>query len=172
MLKGFVADIIHISKFPVQRLNILISGGIGSATFSFRKRQQQYCMSFEFMQSIPRFSSNSTHSLSKPPRQISLNALLTPYPHHTNKHTPTLPFFCSLAIVAHKGKESVLIWQSEQPFRRPSLHSGFLSLNGNCSFHLAASPAGELLGSPAAEGQMEGGGCRSQGPGQGLAGGR
>lgn len=45
-----------------------------SFSFFVPKRQQQYCMSFEFMQSV---SSNSTHS--EQPWQISLNALLTPY---------------------------------------------------------------------------------------------
>lgn len=72
-----------LAEFPVQQLKILISGGTGSAVFFFffsfsffvPKRQQQYCMSFEFMQSV---SSNSTHS--EQPWQISLNALLTPYP--------------------------------------------------------------------------------------------
>lgn len=71
-----------------------------------------------------------------------------------------------------RGKESVLIWQSEQPFHRASLRSVPVP-----EWELLISPGRlacrRLLGSPAGEGPREGGrGCRSQGPGQGLAGGR
>lgn len=150
-----------LAEFPVQQLKILISGGTGSAVFFFffsfsffvPKRQQQYCMSFEFMQSV---SSNSTHS--EQPWQISLNALLTPYPlcalAQTNTRTRkkkkknaspffsvlahSFPFFFFLAITQWqrtRGEESALICQSEQPFHRASLRS-------------ASVPERELLISP------------------------
>ena len=134
--------------------------------FFVPKRQQQYCMSFEFMQSI---SSNSTHS--EQPWQISLNALLTPYPlcalaqTHKQTHvqkkktkTPLLflhprSFFPLLflpgyhSVAAHEGEESALICQSEQPFHRASLHSASVP-----EWELLISPGrlacSRLLGSP------------------------
>lgn len=64
-----------LEKFPVEQLKILISGGTGTGTFSF-KEEQQYCMSFWVYAKHFPFSSNSTRS--EQPWQISLNALLTP----------------------------------------------------------------------------------------------
>ena len=115
-----------LAEFPVQQLKILISGGTGSAVFFFfffffffvPKRQQQYCMSFEFMQSI---SSNSTHS--EQPWQISLNALLTPYP------------LCALAQT-HKQTHVQKKKKNASPFTPSTLifspsFSSWLSLSGS-----------------------------------------
>lgn len=134
-------------------------------SFFVPKRQQQYCMSFEFMQSV---SSNSTHS--EQPWQISLNALLTPYPLRALAQTNTrtrkknkknaspffsvlahsFPFFFFLAITQWqrtRGEESALICQSEQPFHRASLRSASVP-----EWELLISPGrlacSRLLGSP------------------------
>lgn len=130
------------------------------------------------------FSSNSPHSLSKPPRQISLNALLTPtvsaHSHiYTKNPRPELsppilispPAFAPWLSRRTGEKKSVLIWQSEQPFHRASQRSVPVP-----EWELLISP-GRLgcwrrLGSPGTEGLRRGGGCRSQGSGQGSAGGR
>lgn len=102
--------------------------GTGERRLSFPKRQQQYCMSFEFMQSASTFSSDSSRSLSKPPRRMSLNVQLAPFPLCTLAHKQTgvqsrlphtlLPPLLAPASVTQKGDESVLIQQSEQPFHR------------------------------------------------------
>lgn len=86
-VKMIVTNIIHISEFPVQRLNILISGGTGNATFFFLSKEATAILHvfWVYAKRFP-FSPNSPHSLSKPPRQISLNGLLTPYPLHTLTH--------------------------------------------------------------------------------------
>lgn len=162
-----------LAKFPVEQLKILISGGTGTGTFS-SKEEQQYCMSFWVYAKHFPFSSNSTRS--EQPWQISLNALLTPYlPPPTHFHAcatayakPPLPslypysFFpllfsswLSLSGSA-QGKESALICQSEQPFHRVSLCSIPVP-----EWELLISPGRlanrRLVGSPAGEGQREGG---------------
>lgn len=110
------------------------------------------------------FSSNSTHS--EQPWQISLNALLTPYPSSTHTLTYTQTYHRSLlsphnhfsssfsfffflpgyhSVAVHEGKESALICQSEQPFHRASLHSVPVP-----EWELLISPGrfARLLGSP------------------------
>lgn len=169
-VKMTVTNIIHISKFPVQQLNILISGGTGNATFFLSKEATAILHVFWVYAKRFPFSSNSPHALSKPPRQISLNGLLTPYPLHTLTHIHKQTHiqnhlshihFPPLFLPGHRsarGKESVLIWQSEQPFHRASLRSVPVP-----EWELLISPGRlacrRLLGSPAREGPREGGGA-------------
>lgn len=151
-------------------------------SFFVPKRQQQYCMSFEFMQSV---SSNSTHS--EQPWQISLNALLTPYPlralAQTNtrtrkrkkKKTP-LPFSPSSLILSPSFSSWLSLSGSARGGKRAhwsakvSSHftgrvcAALLSLNGNCSFHLAALPVADYWEAPAREGQKEGGSAGVRAP--------
>lgn len=155
-VKMTVTNIIHISKFPVQQLNILISGGTGNATFFLSKEATAILHVFWVYAKRFPFSSNSPHSLSKPPRQISLNGLLTPYPLHTLTHIHKQihiqnhlshihfpPFFFSLAIAAHEGKRVYWSGKVSSHFTG-QVCAVFLSLNGNCSFHLAALPVGDF----------------------------
>lgn len=161
-----------LEKFPVEQLKILISGGTGTGTFSF-KEEQQYCMSFWVYAKHFPFSSNSTRS--EQPWQISLNALLTPcLPPYTlscmcnlickTTSAVSLPYsffpllfssWLSLSGSA-QGKESALICQSEQPFHRVSLCSIPVP-----EWELLISPGRlanrRLVGSPAGDGQREGG---------------
>lgn len=160
-----VTNIIHISKFPVQQQNILISGGTGRAFFSSLSEEATAILHvfWVYAKRFP-FSSNSPHSLSKPPRQISLNALLTPsvstHSHiytnnpRTEASPPILispPAFAPWLSRRTGEKKSVLIWQSEQPFHRASLRSAPVP-----EWELLISP-GRLacwrrLGSPGREG--------------------
>lgn len=176
-----VTNIIHISKFPVQQLNILISGGTGKAFFSSLSEEATAILHvfWVYAKRFP-FSSNSPHSLSKPPRQISLNALLTPtVSTHSHIYTNNPPYRTLSAMLISPPafapwlsqrtgeKKSVLIWQSEQPFHRASPRSVPVP-----EWELLISP-GRLacrrrLGSPGREGPRWGRGVQESGLWSGL----
>ncbi len=170
-------------KFSVQRLNILISGGTGKATFSSQRGNSNIACLLSLCKAFPIFLQQ--HSLRAAMANIikcPANTLPSLHTHtytQTNTRTkpplpslyphsfsPSFSSWLSLSGSA-RGKESALICQSEQPFHRARLRGAPVP-----EWELLISPGrlaySRLLGSPAREGQRGGEGVQESGPWSGL----
>lgn len=162
-----------LAEFPVQQLKILISGGTGSAVFSFFffflfRSKEATAILHVFWVYAKRFLQQHSFGAAMA-NIIKCPANTLPPPRaRTNKHTykkkkkkknaspcfsvlaHSFPFFFFLAITQWqrtRGEESALICQSEQPFHRASLRSASVP-----EWELLISPGrlacSRLLGSP------------------------
>lgn len=177
-----------LAEFPVQQLKILISGGTGSAVFSFFffflfRSKEATAILHVFWVYAKRFLQQHSFGAAMA-NIIKCPANTLPPPRaRTNKHTykekkkkTPLPFSPSSLILSPSFSSWLSLSGSARGGKRAhwsakvSSHftgrvcAALLSLNGNCSFHLAALPVADYWEAPAREGQKEGGSAGVRAP--------
>lgn len=144
-----------LAKFSVQWLNILISGGTGNSTVSSQRGNSNIACLLSLCKTSPIFLQQ--HSLIAAMANIikcPANTLPPQHTHtYTNKHTykTSSPFSLPMLIfplLFLPGYHSAAVHGGKRVHWSAKVSSHFtgrvcaalLSLNGNCSFHLAAVP--------------------------------
>ena len=172
-----------LAEFPVQQLKIFISGGTGSTVFFFfflflfrskgatailhvfwvyaKHFLQQHSLGAA-MANIIKCPANTlpplrartntqtnTHTKKKKKKRLSFFSI----------HAHFFPFFFFLAITQWQRTRGKRVhWSAKVSSHFTGrVCTALLSLNGNCSFHLAALPVADYWEAPAREGQKEGG---------------
>lgn len=177
-----------LAEFPVQQLKILISGGTGSAVFSFFffflfRSKEATAILHVFWVYAKRFLQQHSFGAAMANIIKCPANTLPPLRARTNKHTykkkkkkTPLPFSPSSLILSPSFSSWLSLSGSARGGKRAhwsakvSSHftgrvcAALLSLNGNCSFHLAALPVADYWEAPAREGQKEGGSAGVRAP--------
>lgn len=144
-----------LAKFSVQQLNILISGGTENATFSSQRGNSNIACLLSLCKAFPIFLYQ--HTLRAAMANIIKCPANTLPPLHTHTYTQTntrtkpplpslcpysfFPFFFFLAITQSQCTRERVHWSAKESSHFTGrVCAALLSLNGNCSFHLAALP--------------------------------
>lgn len=162
-----------LAKFPVQRLNILISGGSGNGTFSSQRGSSNIACLLSLCKASPIFLQQ--HSLAA----AMANIIKCPVNTHTHTHNqPHLPslYCCSLPLLFLPDYHSVAVHEGKKVHWSAKVSSHFTgwvcAVLLSCPWMGIAHFTWQTSGKPHWRGTERGSQRRSQGSGQGLAGGR